>query len=107
QPIQILLIQLLHSVTFGGFFYVGTKLITLLLPRPLRSAGQAVYTFAASGLAGVIAGFWGGWMFQNFGSVVMYRSGVALTLIGALGFAAIWYQVRHHGYSPKLGRDEQ
>ncbi|WP_178023288.1 MFS transporter [uncultured Paenibacillus sp.] len=107
QPIQILLIQLLHSVTFGGFFYVGTKLITLLLPRPLRSAGQAVYTFAASGLAGVIAGFWGGWMFQNFGSVVMYRSGVALTLIGALGFAAIWYQVRHHGYSPKIGRDEQ
>lgn len=106
HPIQILLIQLLHSVTFGGFFYVGTKLITLLLPRPLRSAGQAVYAFAASGLAGVIAGFWGGWLFQNFGSVVMYRSGVALTLIGALGFAAIWYQVRHHGYSPKIGRDE-
>ncbi|MBW4839594.1 MAG: MFS transporter [Paenibacillaceae bacterium] len=107
HPIQIMLIQLLHSVTFGGFFYVGTKLITLLLPRPLRSAGQAVYAFAASGLAGVIAGFWGGWLFQNFGSVVMYRSGVALTLIGALGFAAIWYQVRHHGYSPKIGRDEQ
>lgn len=107
NPLQILLIQLLHSVTFGGFFYVGTKLITLLLPRPLRSAGQAVYTFAASGLAGVIAGFWGGWLFQNFGSVVMYRSGVALTLIGALGFAAIWYQVRHHGYSPNLGPDEQ
>ncbi|MGP0584636.1 MFS transporter [Paenibacillus timonensis] len=106
HPIQILLIQLLHSVTFGGFFYVGTKLITLLLPRPLRSAGQAVYAFSASGLAGVIAGFWGGWLFQNFGSVVMYRSGVALTLIGALGFAAIWYQVRHHGYSPKIGRDE-
>ncbi|MBM6997795.1 MFS transporter [Paenibacillus sp. DXFW5] len=106
HPIQILLIQLLHSVTFGGFFYVGTKLITLLLPRPLRSAGQAVYAFAASGLAGVIAGFWGGWLFQNFGSVVMYRSGVALTLIGALGFAAIWYQVRHHGYSPKSGRDD-
>lgn len=107
HPIQILLIQLLHSVTFGGFFYVGTKLITLLLPRPLRSAGQAVYAFSASGLAGVIAGFWGGWLFQNFGSVVMYRSGVALTLIGALGFAAIWYQVRHHGYSPQIGLDEQ
>ncbi|MDU0328648.1 MULTISPECIES: MFS transporter [Paenibacillus] len=101
-PVHIMLIQLLHSVTFGGFFYVGTKLIALLLPRPLRSAGQAVYTFAASGLASAIAGFWGGWMFQNFGPVVMYRSGVALTLIGALGFAAMWYQIRHHGYSPAM-----
>jgi PPP family 3-phenylpropionic acid transporter len=41
-------------------------------------------------------------MFQNFGPVVMYRSGVALTLIGALGFAAMWYQIRHHGYSPAM-----
>lgn len=102
HPAQILFIQLLHSVTFAGFFYVGTKLISLLLPRPLRSAGQAVYAFAVSGLAGVIAGFWGGWMFQSFGAVVMYKSGVALTLIGTLGFAAMWYQIRRHGYSPGI-----
>ncbi|MGG6313398.1 MFS transporter [Paenibacillus macerans] len=106
HPAQILFIQLLHSVTFAGFFYVGTKLIGLLLPRPLRSAGQAVYAFAVSGLAGVLAGFWGGWMYQNFGAVVMYRSGVALTLIGALGFAAMWYRIRHNGYSPPISRSE-
>lgn len=106
QPVQIMLIQLLHSITFGGFFYVGIKLITILLPRPLRSAGQAVYTFALSGLAALIAGFFGGWMYQNFGGGVMYRIGMALSFFGALGYAAMWYRIHKNGYSPIMGRNE-
>lgn len=104
QPAQIMLIQLLHSVTFGGFFYVGIKLIALLLPRPLRSAGQAVYTVALSGLAALIAGFFGGWLYQNLGGGVMYRTGMGLSLIGALGYAAMWYRIHKNGYSPIMER---
>lgn len=100
EPIQIIWIQVLHSVTFGGFFYVGTTLTTLFLPRPLRSAGQAIFTFALSGLSGIIAGFLGGWMFQDFGAVVMYKVGVTLTLAGVVGFAVLWYQIYKNGYSP-------
>lgn len=106
SPGQVLLIQLLHSITFAGFFYVGTRLIGLFLPRPLRSAGQAAYAFAVSGVAGILAGLCGGWIFQNFGAVIMYRSGVALTLIGALGLGAMWYRIRRHGYSPVILRGE-
>lgn len=99
-PVQIIFIQVLHSVTFGGFFYVGTRLTALLLPRPLRSSGQAVYAFALSGLAFILAGFLGGWLFQSFGAVIMYRIGVAFTLFGAAGFAAMWYRIYKAGYSP-------
>ncbi|AZK45843.1 MFS transporter [Paenibacillus lentus] len=105
-PLQIILIQVLHSVTFGGFFYVGTQLIALLLPRPLRSSGQAIYTFALSGLAFILAGFLGGWLFQSFGAVIMYRIGVAFTYFGAAGFAAMWYRIYYSGYSPISSSEE-
>ncbi|MEF2968232.1 MFS transporter [Paenibacillus sp. M1] len=107
EPIQIIVIQVLHAVTFGGFFYVGTRLTALFLPRPFRSAGQAVYTFALSGVAGVIAGLFGGWVFQNFGPVVLYKMGVALTFIGALGFGLMWRQFHKHGYSPVIKVKEE
>lgn len=31
-PVQVALIQILHCITFGGFFYVGTQLTMLLVP---------------------------------------------------------------------------
>ncbi|MBA9085674.1 PPP family 3-phenylpropionic acid transporter [Fontibacillus solani] len=95
-PLQIIFIQVLHAVTFGGFFYVGTKLTALILPRPFRSSGQAVYTFALSGVSGIIAGFLGGWIFQSFGPVLLYKMGGSLTLLGAAGFGVMWYHIYKH-----------
>lgn len=106
-PIEIILIQVLHAVTFGGFFYVGTRLTALFLPRPLRSSGQAIYAFALSGVSGVIAGLLGGWIFQNFGPVAMYKMGVVLALIGAIGFGLMWNLFRVHGYSPSMAQIEE
>lgn len=99
HPLQIVFIQLLHSVAFGGFFYVGTEVTNILLPRPYHSAGQAIYVIGWSGLAGIAAGPLGGWMFQNFGAITLYKTNVTLTLCGALGFALMWYHLRHHGYT--------
>ncbi|MNZ56130.1 putative 3-phenylpropionic acid transporter [compost metagenome] len=105
-PLQIIFIQVLHAVTFGGFFYVGTKLTALFLPRPIRSSGQAVYTFALSGVSGIIAGFLGGWIFQIFGPVILYKIGVSLALLGAAGFGFMWYHIYKHGYSATEHRIE-
>lgn len=107
SPVQIMLIQVLHALTFGGFFYVGTRLTGLFLPKPLRSAGQAVYAFALSGAAGVIAGFLGGWLFQTFGPVAMYKLGVIMTLLGTIGFAFMWQLLRRNGYSPAMAHTPQ
>ena len=59
NPLEIVFIQLMHSITFGGYFYVGTQLTMLFIPRPYRSSGQAVYTMAWGGISGVIAGLFG------------------------------------------------
>ncbi|OAB43025.1 MFS transporter [Paenibacillus glacialis] len=102
QPLQVAAIQVLHCITFGGFFYVGTQLTLLLLPRPYRATGQAVYTLSWSGLSGVIGAFVGGWMFQNFGAEAMYRTGMLFALIGAVGFGWMWYLILTHGYKLPL-----
>lgn len=100
NPMEIVFIQLMHSITFGGYFYVGTQLTMLFIPRPYRSSGQAVYTMAWGGLSGVIAGLFGGWLFQNFGAEVMYSIGVFFSLIGAVGFSIMWLSNRRNGYQP-------
>ncbi|AWB46301.1 MFS transporter [Paenibacillus sp. CAA11] len=100
EPLQIILIQLLHSVTFGGFFYVGSQLTGLFLPRPYRSSGQAVYALFWSGLSGVFAGLLGGWLFLNFGGITLYKICLMFTLCGLIGFGVMWYHLHRHGYSP-------
>ncbi|WP_335582700.1 MFS transporter [Paenibacillus bovis] len=98
SPMQVVFIQLLHAVTFGGYFYVGTQLTMMFVPNRFRSSGQAIYTMTWSGLAGVIAGFLGGWLFQNFGSEQMYLVGMLLSFSGAVGFILMWLNVRRTGY---------
>ncbi|MNC65267.1 hypothetical protein D3C75_1155420 [compost metagenome] len=100
MPIQIIFIQLLHAVTYGGYFYVGTLLTALFVPRSLRSSGQAVYAFALSGLTTIIAAFLGGWIFENLGGVLMYKFGAMSSLAGGLGLAAMWYRIYRNGYAP-------
>lgn len=102
NPMEVVFIQLMHSVTFGGYFYVGTQLTMLCIPRPYRSSGQAVYTMAWGGLSGVIAGLFGGWLFQSFGAEVMYNIGVFFSLLGAAGFTIMWLWNRRNGYQPTV-----
>ncbi|WP_138227910.1 MULTISPECIES: MFS transporter [Paenibacillus] len=102
SPLEVAFIQLLHCITFGGYFYVGTQLTMLFVPRPFRATGQALYTLSWSGISGVIGGIAGGWIFQSFGAQTMYRTGMMLALIGALGFAWMWFLLRTQGYRPQM-----
>lgn len=107
SPLEVAFIQILHSVTFGGFFYVGTQLTMLLIPGPYRSAGQALYTLTWSGIAGIIGGILGGFMFQYLGAQSMYQFGVFLSLIGSLGFAFMWLFVVRGGYQRSIEFEEE
>jgi len=106
-PLQVALTQILHSITFGGFFYVGTQLTMLLIPRPYRSAGQALYTLTWSGISGIIGGILGGFLFQYLGAQSMYQFGVFLTLIGSIGFACMWLFVIRGGYRPPVEIEDE
>ncbi|WP_342415803.1 MFS transporter [Paenibacillus sp. FSL R10-2782] len=107
DPIQIVFIQALHCVTFGGYFYVGTQLTVLFTPIAYRSSGQAVYTLTWSGISGIVAGFAGGWLFQNFGGEMMYNAGVFFALLGFVGFTIMWYMLYKNGYKPCHSNDHK
>ncbi|RJE88543.1 MFS transporter [Paenibacillus sp. 1011MAR3C5] len=95
--LQIIFVQLLHCVTFGGFYYIGTQLTALLVPAQYRASGQAVYALIYGGVSGMAAGIIGGWLFQNMGAQSMYVSGAIMALIGVAGFAALYGMVRRSG----------
>ncbi|UQZ33914.1 MFS transporter [Paenibacillus sp. PK3_47] len=106
-PLQVAFIQILHCITFGGFFYVGTQLTMLLVPRPYRSSGQALYTLTWSGISGILGGVLGGWLYQNLGAQSMYQSGVFLALIGSLGFGCMCLFISGGGYGPSRGQEDE
>jgi PPP family 3-phenylpropionic acid transporter len=86
SAIQVIFIQLLHSITFGGYYYIGTQLTSHLVPGEYRSSGQAVYGLTWGGISGIVAGVLGGWMFENLGASVLYRICFGITLCGFVGF---------------------
>lgn len=104
-PLEAALVQILHCLTFGGFFYVGTQVTSMLVPAPFRSSGQAVYTMAWSGLSGISGSILGGWLFQYLGAQSMYQFSVFLALIGAIGFGSMAFFVATGSYRPS-SRDE-
>ncbi|WP_248927278.1 MFS transporter [Paenibacillus hamazuiensis] len=87
---EVAVIQMMNSVTFGGYYYIGTQLTYSLVPREYRASGQALYALSWGGLSGIIAGIAGGWVFQHEGAVAMYRLGAVLALFGAAGFLAMF-----------------
>jgi len=93
DPMQVLFLQMLHSVTFGGYFYIGTTLTAKLVPVELRASGQAIYGLTWGGISGIIAGMVGGWMFQELGPNTMYQITMFISLLGVFGFAALWLSV--------------
>lgn len=94
SPLHIIFIQMLHSVSFGGYFYIGTTLTAQMVPVEFRASGQAIYALTWGGISGIIAGFIGGWLFENLGGQMMYQVSTLIASIGVVGFFLLWLGVR-------------
>jgi MFS transporter, PPP family, 3-phenylpropionic acid transporter len=94
SPIQLILIQSLHCLTFGGYFYVGTQLTAKFVPKEYRATGQAAFALTWGGLSGFFAGLLGGWLYEHMGAQFMYAFCAGLTLLGVLGFIILLLRVR-------------
>ncbi|MDR0269303.1 MFS transporter [Paenibacillus sp.] len=101
HPLEIALIQVMHCITFGGYFYVGTQVVSQLVPPVHRASAQSLFTLTWSGISGVIGSLVGGWFYQNFGGATMYIMGFMLAMIGAIGFGVMWYWLRNQSHHPK------
>ncbi|RXZ83649.1 MFS transporter [Paenibacillaceae bacterium] len=94
-PVQIVFIQILHCITFGGYYYVGTSLSAHLIPEQYRATGQAIYALTWGGISGIIAGLFGGWMFESLGPRMMYEIGALISIAGVVGFLVMWLWLRN------------
>lgn len=106
-PYQIVFIQLLHGVTFGITFYTGTQICNFLVPKAIRTTGQAIYGLTWMGIAGMIGGLLGGWLFDELGPEWMYTVSSVLSGIGVMGFLLIWQFYRTKGQKESGGSDQE
>ncbi|HEX7065857.1 MAG TPA: MFS transporter [Bacillales bacterium] len=90
SPLQIVAIQLFHSITFGVYLYTGTQLCAKLVSETYQASGQSWYAMFWKGLSGILAGLVGGWLFSTLGPRGMYEIGSAVSLLGMVGFALMW-----------------
>ncbi|MFD2117567.1 MFS transporter [Paenibacillus yanchengensis] len=93
SALHIILIQTMHCITFGGYYYIGTSLTALLIPSQHRATGQAIYALTWGGISGIVAGIAGGWMFDFLGPQTLYLINTYIALTGVIGFFVMWLKV--------------
>ncbi|MDQ0253103.1 PPP family 3-phenylpropionic acid transporter [Evansella vedderi] len=92
SAVMITILQVSQGVTFGLFWIVALQTAAKFVPNHLRSTGQALLASICFGLGGAIGGTVGGWVFDVFGSFVMYQL-MGLTALGATICIFIFYRV--------------
>ncbi|TVY08237.1 MFS transporter [Paenibacillus cremeus] len=86
NPLWVIAIQTMHSLSFGIFLFTAIRYIQRIVPDQFRSSGQAVFAVTWSGLAGLISGTLGGWLFNSVGPHAVYATGSALAAVAMIGF---------------------
>ncbi|GKU79884.1 hypothetical protein L3i20_v242810 [Paenibacillus sp. L3-i20] len=86
DPSWVVATQLMHSVSFGIYFSTALRYISQLIPDEFRASGQAVYTIIWTGLAGIISGVLGGFIYESFGRAIYYQTATGIAGAAAIGF---------------------
>jgi PPP family 3-phenylpropionic acid transporter len=95
DPAWAVLIQTMHSVTFGIFLFTAIRYVQLAVPDEFRASGQAIFAVTWSSLAGLLSGTIGGYVFDAWGGQWLYRLGSVMAFVAAIGFlAAHWLEER-------------
>lgn len=86
DPIWVIATQAMHSISFGIYFSTALRYLSQLIPPEYRASGQAVYAVVWTGIAGVISGLFGGFVYEHFGRAAFFNMGAIFALVAAAGF---------------------
>ncbi|MUG43646.1 MFS transporter [Paenibacillus woosongensis] len=92
---SILLIQLMHGVSFGIFYVTAIRMLSRLIPAQFQATGLALFTVMWSSLSGLCSGAFGGMVFEHFGRENFYFAAMGTSLLAFIGFASRYF------YRPK------
>jgi PPP family 3-phenylpropionic acid transporter len=86
NPIYVILIQMMHSISFGIFIFTAIRYVAQLIPDEYRSSGQAVFAITWSSIAGLISGTLGGLLFDIWDGTALYLCASLFAMVSGLGF---------------------
>ncbi|MBB6633979.1 MFS transporter [Cohnella thailandensis] len=89
EPIAFVAIQTMHSVTFGIYYITALRYLQSIVPDEYRSSGQALFGMVWTGLAGLIAGTLGGWLYDAYDHAAVFRLGGVFAFMAVVGFLAV------------------
>ncbi|MEK5163453.1 MFS transporter [Paenibacillus sp. FSL R5-0527] len=102
----ILLIQMMHGLTFGVFYVTAIRMLTRLVPEQFRATGMAFYTIMWSSLSGLLSGTFGGIVFEQLGRQIFYWVAMCSSLVAFIGFAGRYF-IRRANLNKSAGLDEE
>ncbi|GIP21218.1 MFS transporter [Paenibacillus sp. J22TS3] len=85
---MVIVIQTMHSVTFGIFFVTAVRYLTRMIPDNYRATGLALFTIMWSSASGLVSGTLGGAIYEAFGRKDFYLIAMAFVILAFFGFAA-------------------
>ncbi|MGO4544479.1 MFS transporter [Paenibacillus sp. 2TAB23] len=91
DPRWVIATQAMHSISFGIYFSTALRYLSRLIPDEYRASGQAVYAVVWTGLAGVISGMFGGYIYEHFGRETFFKMGAGFAIVAAAAFLARYY----------------
>ncbi|GAA5416023.1 hypothetical protein Pryu01_01055 [Paraliobacillus ryukyuensis] len=83
-PMVIVILQLLHGLSFGIFYMTAFQYITQLIPKSVQSTGHLVFMSVFFGLSGIVGSLAGGTIMDVFGGNTLYLFMGILALIGTI-----------------------
>ncbi|KWX76818.1 MFS transporter [Paenibacillus riograndensis] len=88
EPVVVVAIQAMHSVSFGIYYVTAVRYITRIIPDHLRATGMAIFTVVWSSAAGLLSGTFGGLIYEDAGRTVFYVVAMSFSLLAFAGFFA-------------------
>jgi PPP family 3-phenylpropionic acid transporter len=90
----VLAVFFLQGLSIGLFLPVAAIFIRRVAPADMQATAQGLYAAIGSGLGSMTCSFIGGIILDRFGIYSVYRFFALLTLLGAFGYALLWYGMR-------------
>jgi MFS transporter, PPP family, 3-phenylpropionic acid transporter len=88
---MILIIQLLHGLTFSMLWVAGVAYSNRSAPQGLETTAQGMFSGVVMGLSSSVGAFVGGWLYELAGPQMMFRWTAIGILILMAGIGATWF----------------
>lgn len=90
DPIIIIILQVLHGLTFGVFYLAAFDFITRTIPKLLQSTGHLIFYSVFFGVSGIIGSVSGGFIFEHYSGNMLYFLNGCLALVGTISFVIFY-----------------